>query len=97
MKKILIALMFVATPALAEEWFELENQAGGRIILFKEPCAKNDGGRVVLTTAPDGVGSSGCWYNRAEAVLIVWTSGDTSSFEQSAFTYKTRKSGGKKK
>lgn len=95
MKELLLTLLLVNTPVFAEDWYEMQNQAGGRIILFKEKCARDDG-KVVLTTAPDGVGSSGCWYNRAEAVLIVWADGGTSTFEQSAFTYKTRRGKGKK-
>lgn len=96
MKGLLIALMLVATPALAEEWYETPNQAGGRILLFKDKCPDGDG-KVVFTTSPDGTSSQGCWYNRAEAVVIVWASGEVSSFDQTQFTYRTRKSEGKKK
>lgn len=90
MKKLLIALMLVAAPAFAEEWFEMPNQAGGRILLFKDKCPDGEG-KVVFTTSPDGTSSRGCWYNRAEAVVIVWQSGEISSFDQTSFTYRKRK------
>lgn len=92
MKKILIALMLVATPALAEEWFEMPNNAGGRIILLKDKCKDGKSeDKLVITTSPDGTTAQGCWINRGEAVIILWGDDTWSAFDQSQFKYRKRK------
>lgn len=91
MKKLLIALMFVCGSASAEQWFEMPNKAGGRIILLLEKCADNDAARMVITTSPTGANTTGCWFYFADTITIAWKSGEISSFDKTAFAFKGTK------
>lgn len=91
MKKLLIALMFVCGAANAEQWFEMPNKAGGKMVLLTTKCSDSESGRIVISTTPEGPNVSGCWWYFADMVNIVWKSGNTSSFEGTAFTLKGEK------
>lgn len=85
MKKLIFALLFFCLSAQAEEWFEMPNQAGGKIMLLTGKCIKN-GGFLVIATTPTGPNVNGCWYLFANMVHIVWEdTGRSSSFDPSLF------------
>ena len=77
----------------AEEWMEMPNQAGGKILLLNGKCSSKSGneGRVVIATTPAGSNVNGCWYFFAEMIHIVWDSGSTSSFALNDFSYRKSK------
>jgi hypothetical protein len=77
----------------AEEWMEMPNQAGGKILLLNGKCNSKSGseGRVVIATTPTGANVNGCWYFFAEMIHIVWDSGSTSSFSLNDFSYRKSK------
>ena len=79
--------------AQAEEWMEMPNQAGGKILLLNGKCSSKSGneGRVVIATTPAGSNVNGCWYFFAEMIHIVWDSGSTSSFALNDFSYRKSK------
>ena len=79
--------------AQAEEWMEMPNQAGGKILLLNGKCSSKSGneGRVVIATTPAGSNVNGCWYFFAEMIHIVWDSGSTSSFLPNDFSYRKSK------
>jgi len=90
-KRILVALVLVPLVGLAqEEWLELRNQAGGKILLLSGKCSRKgaENGRMVISTTPAGPNLHGCWYVFADMVHIVWESGGTSSFETKDFEYR---------
>lgn len=86
MKKLLLCLLLVTSSAHAERWFEMLNNAGGKIILLESSCGKTDNGKLVIATTPAGDNVMGCWYYFAEMVHIAWNNGSTSSFNPSDFT-----------
>lgn len=85
MKKLLLSLMLIASSAHAERWFEMPNEAGGKIILTESKCISSEG-KLVIATTPSGGNVQGCWYYFADMVHIVWQHGKTSSFNPSDFT-----------
>ncbi len=92
MKKLLVALMLVCGVAHAEEWLEMPNEAGGKILLLTLECkSKETGkpdGRQVVTSSPNGTGARGCWFYYADMIHIMWNDGDSSVFEPNQFTAK---------
>jgi hypothetical protein len=79
--------------AQAEEWMEMPNQAGGKILLLNGKCSSKSSseGRMVIATTPTGGNINGCWYFFAEMIHIVWDSGSTSSFSPNDFSYRKSK------
>lgn len=90
----LLALL-ICTSVHAEEWMELTNQAGGKILLLNGYCSNRDGsqsqGRVVISTSPSGPNLNGCWWFFADMIHIVWDRGSTSSFSPNDFNYRKSK------
>jgi len=91
MKKLLIALMLVSSAVHAEEWLELPNNAGGKILLLTSKCKGSDTGLLVISTIPKGINLHGCWYAFADMIHISWDSGQASSFDPNEFTYRKSK------
>lgn len=91
--KWLLLLTLWCGAANAEEWMEMANQAGGKILLLNGKCSSKSGneGRMVIATTPAGVNVNGCWYFFAEMIHIVWDSGSTSSFLPNDFNYRKTK------
>lgn len=86
MKKLILALAFLAFSVQAEEWFEMPNKAGGKILLLSAKC--KNGGNLVISTAPNSTNLNGCWWVFANMIHIVWThDGSASSFEPLSFKY----------
>jgi len=77
----------------ADEWLEMPNKAGGRILLLSGKCTGrgSENGRMVITTTPAGPNMHGCWYVFAEMIHIVWDDRSTSSFSPDDFVYKKAK------
>ena len=77
----------------AEEWLEMLNQAGGKILLLNSKCSRSgaENGRLVISTTSAGPTLNGCWYVFADMVHIVWDNGNTSSFRPDDFTYRKAK------
>ena len=92
MKWVLLLALWCGS-AQAEEWMEMPNQAGGKILLLNGKCSSKSGneGRVVIATTPAGSNVNGCWYFFAEMIHIVWDSGSTSSFALNDFSYRKSK------
>ena len=90
MKKILLSLLLVASCAHAERWFEMPNEAGGKIILLETKCDNTGNGKLVIATTPSGGNVHGCWYYFADMVHIAWKNGNSSSFSPNDFTAKQK-------
>ena len=93
MKKFLLALALVCSVAQAETWFEMRNQAGGKILLLMQKCSGSEG-KMVIATTPEGTNVNGCWYYFADMVHIVWTDAGsikTSTFDPKDFQMRERK------
>lgn len=92
MKWLLVLLLFCSSVH-ADEWLEMPNQAGGKILLLNGVCNARPGreGRMVIATTPSGGNINGCWYYFADMIHIVWDNGNTSSFSPSDFTYRKSK------
>lgn len=87
MKKLILALAFLAFSVQAEQWFEMPNQAGGKIMLLTGKCIKSEGYLVIATT-PSGPNVHGCWWAFANMVHIVWEdTGKSSSFDANLFKH----------
>lgn len=93
-KYVFPALLLVSQMGYAaEEWLEMLNQAGGKILLLNSKCSRAgaENGRLVIATTSAGPTLNGCWYTFADMIHIVWNNGDTSSFSPNDFTYKKGK------
>lgn len=90
MKKFILAFALVCGSAHADKWFEMPNNAGGKIILTTHECASGKG-KMVIATTPEGDNYNGCWYYFADMVHVVWDNGKTSSFEPNNFRPKESK------
>lgn len=90
MKKIAFILLMICGMAFAEEWFEMPNEAGGKIILTNSKCESSESGKLVIATTPKGGNILGCWYYFTDMVHIVWKNGQTSSFQPTDFTAKKK-------
>jgi len=91
MKKLIAGMLLVLPLVVAaEEWLEMKNQAGGKILLLSSKCDRkgSENARMVIATTPAGPNVHGCWYMFADMVHIVWEGGNTSSFETKDFDYK---------
>ena len=77
----------------ADEWLELPNKAGGRIVLLTGKCVMRgaETGRMVIATTPSGANMHGCWYMFADLIHVVWEDRSTSSFSPDDFVYKKAK------
>jgi hypothetical protein len=95
MKKLIAGMLLVLplVAGAAEEWLEMKNQAGGKILLLSSKCDRkgSENARMVIATTPAGPNVHGCWYMFADMVHIVWEGGNTSSFETKDFDYKKSK------
>jgi hypothetical protein len=92
MKKLLFGLLLVCGVAHAERWYEMENQAGGKIILLSGFCEEDENsGRMVISTTRTGENLNGCWFFFADMIHIVWEGGKTSSFDPKWFRVKGSK------
>jgi hypothetical protein len=94
MKKLITGMLLVLplVAGAAEEWMELKNQAGGKILLLAHKCSLKgaEHGRMVIATSPAGPNTNGCWYLLADMIHIVWEGGGTSSFDPKDFEYRKR-------
>ena len=93
MKRFLLMLVFACSTAQAETWFEMRNQAGGKILLLTQKCNGSEG-KMVIATTPEGTNVNGCWYYFADMVHIVWLdarSVKTSTFDPKDFQMRERK------
>lgn len=93
MKKLLWSLVLVACSVNAETWFEMRNQAGGKILLLTQKCSGSEG-KMVIATTPEGTNVNGCWYYFADMVHIVWLDAGnikTSTFDPKDFQMRERK------
>jgi hypothetical protein len=86
-KKLLISLCLFIATAHAEEWFEMPNQAGGKMLLLTGKCIGKNGGNFVISTTTTGDTLNGCWYFFANMIHIVWEDGSKSSFSPASFKY----------
>jgi hypothetical protein len=87
MKKLIILLCLFIATAHAEEWFEMPNQAGGKMLLLTGKCTGKNGGSFVISTTSTGDTLNGCWYFFANMIHIIWEDGSRSSFNPSSFKY----------
>lgn len=93
-KYVFPALLLVCQPVWAvDEWLEMLNQAGGKILLLNGKCSRPgvESGRMVIATTPSGPNVHGCWYVFADMIHIVWEGGNTSSFKPEDFVYRKSK------
>ena len=86
LNKLALLLAMFCGMAFAEEWFEMPNEAGGKIILTLTKCENTETGKLVIATTPKGGNVMGCWYYFSDMVHIVWKNGQTSSFNPTDFT-----------
>lgn len=91
MKKIIALLMLVPALAHAERWFEMKNNAGGKIILTEYKCEGSKEGKLAIATTDTGKSLDGCWFYFVDMVHVVWKTGDKSTFEPKDFVARESK------
>lgn len=92
MKKLILLLILVCGTAQAEQWFEAQNNSGGKILLLTTKCVDSDG-RMVISNSPSGEAKLGCWYYFAEMIHVIWKDGvvRNSTYDPNAFVVKGEK------
>jgi hypothetical protein len=88
MKKLLIALLFVATTGHAEQWFETNNTGGGKIVLFKNKCYGKESGMLMMAYLPGGKTVNGCWWYFGDKVHVIYNDGETYTYDPKGFVMK---------
>jgi hypothetical protein len=88
MKKLLIVLLFAVTSVHAEQWFESNNTGGGKIVLFKTKCEGRERGMIMLAYISGGKTINGCWWYFGDKVHVVYSDGDTYTYDPNAFVLK---------
>ena len=76
MKKLLLALLVVATPLQAASIASMNNQGGGKIVLTDETC-RLEGGRYpslyhAYFYTGSGLTGDGCYTVQDDTVVVVW-------------------------
>jgi hypothetical protein len=79
MNKLLIALLLVSSAANAEALFQLNNNAGGKIVLTDELC-RNNKNRLAYSMSPNHDTILGCWSADSSYVHIGWYEGGIRSY-----------------
>lgn len=85
MKKLLIALLFVAANAHAENILYSQNQAGGLVVLTNEQGSCAQGTRAYFATDANTVLARGCYGYNEPFVLGVDTDGISHQWPISQF------------
>lgn len=88
MKKLIFCLLLLSGVCHAEEWMEIPNEAGGKILFLSFKCAENTTGRQVLSSRPSGGTIKGCWYYYSNMIHVIWDSGSVSVFDPQTLTYR---------
>ena len=77
MKKLTMSIILmgaVATASAQNVLGTIKNQAGGKIVLLDEPCAKadNKGQRRAFLWTSDNLSDDGCWKLDNGTVVVDW-------------------------
>ncbi len=85
-----VLALLLCSAAHAEEWMEMPNEAGGKILFLSNLCTESTTGRKVIATMKDGGTVHGCWYYFADMVHVVWIGqgGKTSAFDPKFLVYR---------
>jgi hypothetical protein len=94
MNKLLITLMLVSGFAqAAEEWFESENESGGKIVLLNNVCENRPEAKTLkrmYSAHKNGQTYWGCWNYWADQVHVVYDDGKSYTYNPEWFVRKTR-------
>ena len=92
-KKLLLALLFVATAAHAEEeWWESANESGGKIILLNDQCTSRPDLKTLkrmFAAHKNGQTVWGCWNYWSGMVHVIYDDGQSYTYNPALFTRKT--------
>lgn len=89
MKKLLLSLLFVASCAHAESWWETPTEAGGKIILTMQSadwCPKGFYIAYIETSTQDAI--YGCWYPVNDRIHVKWNNGWNKIYEKEGWLFK---------
>jgi len=92
MKKLLAILLFASLPALADEWWEVPTQAGGKIVLTTQTadwCAKGFFIVYIETSKQDAV--YGCWTTANDRIHVKFNDGNFKIYDKEGWVYRTDK------
>jgi hypothetical protein len=94
MKKLLIALLLVAGVAHAqEEWWESENESGGKIVLLSYDCTSRPEAKTLkrmYAAHKNGQTYWGCWNFWSDMVHVVYDDGKSYTYNPEWFVRKTK-------
>ena len=95
MKKILIALLLVAAPVFAqgEEWWESDNESGGKTVLLSYDCSSRPEARTLkrmYAAHKNGQTYWGCWNYWSDMVHVVYDDGKSYTYNPDLFVRKIK-------
>jgi hypothetical protein len=79
MNKLLIALLIVSSSANAQALFQLNNNAGGKIVLTDELC-RNKSNKLAYSTSNGMSTLLGCWTADDSHIHVQWYDSDLRSY-----------------
>jgi hypothetical protein len=72
MKYMLLPFLAAASIAHASNFAEVENQAGGKIVLMTTACETDKSQSRAYNYTKDNLTEDGCWKYDAETIVIIW-------------------------
>jgi hypothetical protein len=95
MKKLLIALLLVSAPVFAqgEEWWESENESGGKIVLLSYDCTSRPETRTLkrmYAAHKNGQTYWGCWNYWSDMVHVIYDDGKSYTYNPDLFVRKIK-------
>jgi hypothetical protein len=72
MKYMLLPLLAATSIAHASNFAEVDNHAGGKIVLMTTACETDKAQSRAYYYTKDNLTEDGCWKYDAETVVIVW-------------------------
>jgi hypothetical protein len=91
MKKLLIALLLISGLAHAEEWWESDNEGGGKIVLLTYECPNVPKLKRMYAYTKSGETIWGCWNYWTGMVHVVYDkTGSSYTYDPELFVRKTK-------
>ena len=93
MNKLLIALLLVTGVAHAEEWWESDNESGGKIVLLNAPCTPRPDATTMkrmYAVHKKGMTYWGCWNFFSGQVHVLYDDNLSYTYDPELFVRKTK-------
>lgn len=91
MKKLALALLFVASAVRADQYLSAANEGGGEIILTSYTISTCDGLKAMYAMLPNGTVYHGCWAYLNDKIHVRFEDGTRRVYDPNYFVVKGTK------